>query len=187
MALSLVLGQPWAVGPADDLSANPLVAIYMTSDGRGLSLGCLQAGRYWADLCRCIGRPELADDPRFADHQSLLENHREVGTILTEVFASATLEEWRTRLEPFTGQWAVVQNTLEAATDPQTEANGYLQGYETADGVPVELVAAPVQFGGRPAVPRRAPEFNEHGDEILGGLGLDAEQILDLRVRGVVT
>jgi hypothetical protein len=34
--------------------------------------------------------------------------------------------------------------------------------------------------------PRRAPEFNEHGDDILAGLGIDWDTIVDLKVRGVV-
>jgi hypothetical protein len=33
----------------------------------------------------------------------------------------------------------------------------------------------------------RAPEFNEHGDEILTGeLGLDWDTVIDLKVRGIV-
>jgi hypothetical protein len=35
-------------------------------------------------------------------------------------------------------------------------------------------------------VPARAPEFNEHGDQILGDLGLDWEAIVELKARGVV-
>ena len=108
------------------------------------------------------------------------------GGILTEVFAEATVDEWRERLEPFIGQWTVVQDTLEAAADPQTVANGYLQECRTAGGTPFTLVAAPVQYDEEPAVPRRAPEFNEHGDEILDELGLDWDAIIDLRLRGVV-
>ncbi|MCX4091938.1 CoA transferase [Nocardia sp. alder85J] len=49
------------------------------------------------------------------------------------------------------------------------------------------LVVAPVQFGERPVTPRRAPEFNEHGDEVLAELGLDPDAVLDLEIRGVVT
>jgi hypothetical protein len=37
-----------------------------------------------------------------------------------------------------------------------------------------------------PPTARRAPEFNEHGDEILAELGLDWDAIIDLKVRGVV-
>jgi crotonobetainyl-CoA:carnitine CoA-transferase CaiB-like acyl-CoA transferase len=186
MALSLLMETPWRLPPAEQLSVNPLVATYQSSDGRGIALTCLQAGQYWAPLCRIIERPELVDDPRFADHESLLAHSGEASQILTEVFAGATLDEWRRRLEPFVGQWAIVQDTLEAAADPQTIANGYLQTCETVDGVPFRLVAAPVQYDEQPATPARAPEFNEHGDDILTGLGIDYDTILDLRLRGVV-
>jgi crotonobetainyl-CoA:carnitine CoA-transferase CaiB-like acyl-CoA transferase len=185
-ALSLALGMPWAPPPAEQLTANPLSRTYDTKDGRTISLTCLQAGKYWPDLCGIIGRPELATDERFADHVSLLQNNLEACDILTEVFAGATLDEWRDRLEPFSGQWAVVQDTLEAAVDPQAVANGYIQDCETSGGTPFKLVAAPVQFDEQPAAAGRAPEFNEHGDEILTELGLDMDAVIDLKVRGVV-
>ena len=56
----------------------------------------------------------------------------------------------------------------------------------TAGGTPFQLAAAPVQFDEEPPVPGRAPELNEHGDEILTELGLDWDAIVDLKVRGVV-
>jgi crotonobetainyl-CoA:carnitine CoA-transferase CaiB-like acyl-CoA transferase len=186
MALSLVLGMPWTPPPASQMGANPISRNYVTKDGRTLAFTCLQAGKYWPPLCEVIGRPELATDPRFADHAALLEHSTEAVALLEPVFASATLDEWRERLAPFSGPWAVVQDTLEAAEDPQTLANGYLQDCTTAGGTPFRLVAAPVQYDERPATPGRAPEFNEHGDAILGELGLDWDTIVDLKVRGVV-
>jgi crotonobetainyl-CoA:carnitine CoA-transferase CaiB-like acyl-CoA transferase len=186
MALSLVLGTPWAPPPADRMSSNPISRTYETEDGRVVSFTCLQAGKYWPDLCRAIARPELATDPRFVDHASLLAHSADAVGILTEVFASAPLSSWRDRLASFTGQWAIVQDTLEAAADPQTVANGYLQECHTSTGTAFQLVAAPVQFDEEPARPTRAPEFNEHGDSILAELGLGQDAILDLKVRGVV-
>ena len=187
MALSLLLDMPWRAPSVEDLKRNPLVAVYETADHRHVSLTCLQAGVYWPPLCEILGRPELATDPRFADHASLLANSADAVAVLEAEFARATVEEWRERLEPFVGQWAIVQSTLEAAVDPQTVANGYLQDCRTASGTPFQLVASPVQYDEQPAVPRRAPEFNEHGDEILAEIGLDGDTILDMRVRGVVT
>src|SRR5439155_1372283 len=46
---------------------NPIVNSYRTRDGRWLFLNMLQPDRYWPDLCRHLGRPDLIADPRFAD------------------------------------------------------------------------------------------------------------------------
>jgi crotonobetainyl-CoA:carnitine CoA-transferase CaiB-like acyl-CoA transferase len=73
-ALSLVSGTPWNGPPANSPRMNPLVRNYETKDERSLSFCCLQASRYWAELCVAIGHPELATDPRFADHAGLIEN-----------------------------------------------------------------------------------------------------------------
>lgn len=186
LALSLILDVPWAPPPADSLGSNPLSRTYQTADGRTLWFTCLQAGKYWPTLCTAIGRPELAADPRFADHASLLANSAEATQELEAVFAGATLEEWRRRLDVFDGQWAVMQDTIEAAGDPQTVENGYVQSCQTAEGTPFRLAAAPVQFDGEPAVPGRAPNLNEHGDSILEELGFDWDAIIDLKVRGIV-
>jgi crotonobetainyl-CoA:carnitine CoA-transferase CaiB-like acyl-CoA transferase len=157
MALSLILDQPWMPPPVDRMGANPLSRNYETKDGRTLAFTCLQAGKYWPALVDVLGRPELATDPRFADHGSLLANSRDAAAILEEVFASATLAEWRDTLAPFTGQWAVVQDTLEAAQDPQTVANGYLQDCVSASGTAFQLVAAPVQYDEQPGGARGGP------------------------------
>ncbi len=186
LALSLVLDKPWAPPPADAMGTNPLSRTYQTADDRTLWFTCLQAAKYWPHLCEAIGRPELAADPRFADHASLMANSSDATDELEKVFAGATLAEWRVRLADFAGQWAVMQDTLEASVDPQTVANGYVQDCETATGTPFRLAAAPVQFDGTPAVPGRAPDLNEHGDAILEQLGFDWDAIVDLKVRGIV-
>jgi crotonobetainyl-CoA:carnitine CoA-transferase CaiB-like acyl-CoA transferase len=186
VALSLLMDIPWQPPPADTMRSNPLVRNYRTEDGRWLALCCLQAGRYWAQLCEIIARPELATDERFATHEGLMANSGDAIDILTDVFAARPLADWRDALEPFTGQWTVVQNTIEVAADPQSVANGYIQDCKTAAGVPFQMAAAPVQFGEGPPPAGRAPDFNEHGDEILGGLGIDWDTIVDLKVRGVV-
>lgn len=186
LAISLLTGNPLAPPSTDRPRSNPLVRQYQTRDGRWLSLCCLQAGKYWAPLCAAIGRPELASDPRFADHASLMTHSPTAIEILTAAFAEQPLAGWRTRLAAFTGQWTVVQDADDVAADPQTAANGYLQDCQTAAGVPFRLAAAPVQFEGQPATPARAPEFNEHGEAILTDLGLDWDTIVKLKVRGVV-
>jgi crotonobetainyl-CoA:carnitine CoA-transferase CaiB-like acyl-CoA transferase len=186
VSLALQHGQAFAPPPPNQPAGNPLSAVYETSDGKWLNLCCLQPGRYWPEVCQVIGRPELADDERFADAESIKQNVTEAADLLRAAFAERTADEWRLAFAGFSGQWTMVQDALEAAADPQSVANGYVQDCETAEGTPFQLATAPVQYGGEPAQPRRAPQFNEHGDAILSELGLDWDTIVDLKVRGVV-
>jgi crotonobetainyl-CoA:carnitine CoA-transferase CaiB-like acyl-CoA transferase len=189
IALSLQLDMPWRPGPSKGSGAgpsNPLVGTYRTQDGKFLAFTCLQGYKYWPSACTVLGREDLITDERFNSHEQLAANAKEAREILTEIFASAPLSEWRTRLDPFEGQWAFAQDSLELTTDPQVEANGYLGSTATRDGTEFTLVTTPVQFAGEPAPPRRSPEFNEHCEEILAAIGLDTDEVLALKVSGVV-
>jgi crotonobetainyl-CoA:carnitine CoA-transferase CaiB-like acyl-CoA transferase len=189
IALSLQLNMPWRPGPSSGGGAgpaNPLVGTYFTQDGKTLAFTCLQGFKYWPGACRAIGREDLIDDERFNSHEQLAANAREARAILTEVFKAAPLAEWRARLDSFDGQWAVAQDTMEVVDDPMVAANGYLGDTVSAEGVPFQLVTTPVQFAGAPAAPKRAPEFNEHCEEILGSIDCGTEEMLELKVAGVV-
>jgi hypothetical protein len=65
-------------------------------------------------------------------------------------------------------------------------ANGYVQDCVSSRGVPFRPVTVPVQFDREPAQLQRAPEFNEHGDEILADLAYDWDTILGLKLRNIV-
>ena len=186
MALSIQNDLPWEPRPINASTGNPLVNNYETEDGRFLSLSCLQGARYWAEACAVFGIGDVATDARFADAKSLTANADAATELVAAAIKQHTAAEWLERLDGFSGQWVLVQNTLEAANDRQTVANGYVQEYEAADGSTFKMVTPPVQYGGEPPKPLRAPTFNEHGDDILAALGLDWDTVIDLKVRGVV-
>jgi crotonobetainyl-CoA:carnitine CoA-transferase CaiB-like acyl-CoA transferase len=190
VALSLQTDQPWrppaATSGGGGGPSNPLVGIYQTEDGRFLAFSCLQGFHYWPGACRAIGREDLITDERFTSHELLAANAGVARQILTEAFSSAPLAHWRSRLAEFAGQWSIAQDSLEVASDPQVLANGYVGKTVTSTGIPFDLVTVPVQFDGIAAVPHRAPEFNEHCDEILESIDYDIETVLELKVSGVV-
>lgn len=188
IALSLQSGAAWRGRPPGTAIRNPLTGHYVTSDGRAIALTCLQAAKYWPEMCRVLRRPDLAADERFADTASITANAPAAVEILAEIFATRTYEEWIEVLGDFAGQWAPVQDTLQVADDPQAVANGYVQAYTDVAGEPYRLVAPPVHYDGSAPGPRRAPGFNEHGDEILRDLlGLDDEAIIELKIQNAVT
>lgn len=187
IALSAQSGQPWALGAgAATGSKNPLTGLYQTSDERFISVVMLQGFHYWPDFVEHLGRADLIEDERFNSVEKLAENAGAAGDIIREEIAKHTLAEWTEKFKTLKGQWAPVQNTVEIADDAQVLANGYMTGSTTSDGRDFDLVTTPVQFDESPAATARAPEFNEHCEEILAEAGIDMERMIELKVAGVI-
>jgi crotonobetainyl-CoA:carnitine CoA-transferase CaiB-like acyl-CoA transferase len=185
---SLQAGKPWVAPPVGvHAGLNPLTGLYQTADGRYLSFVMLQPMRYWRELCEHLDRPELADDERFSTYEAMQANSEACVALIREAIAEHDLAHWTVRLAGISGPWAPVQDTLQAGADPQIRANGYLAPVAADDGSEFELVASPVQFDEQPMPLRRAPRFAEHTDAVLADLGLDPDQILQLKIDGAVT
>ncbi len=184
IALSLHLDQAWTAPPLGSHGsvANPLSGLYTTADGRYLSFVMLQPAKYWADVCHHIDRPDLAEDPRFADAGKIAEHTAEAVGILREVIATRTLAEWTERFATLAGPWAPVQDSLQVGDDAQIRANDYL-----VKAGELELVANPVQFDVTAPDLSPAPEFAAQTEEILLELGLDWDRIIALKTAGAVT
>jgi len=188
IAVSQDMGMAWQAPPAGQPMApfNPVIGYFGTSDGRFIMFSMLQGFHYWPEVCERLDRTDLIGDPRFDTNEHLMENAAIGADIVRQEIAKYTLAEITERLTGMRGQWAIVQDSLEIADDPQVTANGYLQDLEW-DGYQYKLVATPVQFGEEPSVPGKSPDFNEHGDQILTEqLGLDWDTVIDLKVKGVV-
>ena len=165
---------------------NPLVNTYRTGDGRYLSLMMLQGDRYWPELVTALGHPELMDDPRFADGATRAKNRRECVGVLDEIFATKTYDEWRGILSGIEGVWAPVQTCGELLEDPQALANGYVREVQHAGGTTFRVVPSPLRFDDTSPDLVAAPEHGEHTDEVLTELGLDMDEILDLKIKGAI-
>jgi crotonobetainyl-CoA:carnitine CoA-transferase CaiB-like acyl-CoA transferase len=167
-------------------AANPIVNVYRTSDNRYLSLVMLQSDRYWPELMEKVGRPDLITNPRFADSKARAENKTECIHLLDEIFASRTFEEWKKVLADVEGIWSAVQTAGEVINDPVVVANSYVRDVKAEDGSTFKLVAVPLEFNETPSEITRAPNLGEHTDEVLLELGLDMDQVMDLKVKGAI-
>jgi crotonobetainyl-CoA:carnitine CoA-transferase CaiB-like acyl-CoA transferase len=173
-----------------DRPANPLVNIFRTKDDRFLALCLLQTDWAWPELCDRIGRPDLAADTRFSTHDGLMAHSSLVTAALDDVFRTATLTEWQTRLHNTRGVWETVQDLSEVAADGQMLANGYLQalpGHESVPGAPTHLVSAPAQFDETAGPIAPAPELGQHTEELLLELGCAWDDIVELKEAQVIT
>ncbi|MFW0785575.1 CoA transferase [Gordonia sp. CPCC 206044] len=184
VALSLLLDKEMEAPKPGQHGAltNPLSGLYKTADDRYLSFVMLQPGKFWADVCEHIERPDLIDDPRFATPSALAENTEEAVTILRQVIGERPLAEWTERFATLAGPWAPVQDSRQVGDDAQIRANEYI-----VDVGDLELVGNPVQFDVSAPAAGRAPEFAAQTDDILQELGLGWDQIIELKTAGAVT
>jgi crotonobetainyl-CoA:carnitine CoA-transferase CaiB-like acyl-CoA transferase len=169
---------------------NPLWNHYRCSDGEWLAVAMLQSDRYWADFARDIGRPELADDERFATAGARARNAEACVAILDEVFATRTREEWLAHLRAAEGDFIYTRlNSIdELPQDPQVLANDYIVDFEHPAYGRIQQLGLPVRLSETPGSLREpAPEFGQHTEEVLLDLlGYDWDRISALRERKVI-
>jgi crotonobetainyl-CoA:carnitine CoA-transferase CaiB-like acyl-CoA transferase len=159
---------------------NPLMLSYRTQDGRFIYLQMLSPDRFWPDLCRVLGQPAMATDPRFANLEARRQNSRTCIEWLDGIFAARTFAEWRRILADFPGEWVPSVRPGELADDPQVQANDYFS-HMHFDDFDLPVVTPPVRFEGQPAQPVRAPEFGEHTEEVLIEMGLSWDDLSALK------
>jgi crotonobetainyl-CoA:carnitine CoA-transferase CaiB-like acyl-CoA transferase len=168
---------------------NPLWNHYRCGDGAWLALGMLQPDRYWADLCRVLGIPEAAADPRFETMQDRAANAPATIELLDRVFASRPRTEWIAALRAG-GDFifAPVNSLEELPDDPQILANRYVLDFAHPAFGPTKVVGMPVRLSATPGEVRRpAPEFGQHTEEILTEvLGLSWEEVARLKAEEIV-
>jgi crotonobetainyl-CoA:carnitine CoA-transferase CaiB-like acyl-CoA transferase len=133
-------------------------------------------------LCEIIGRPEMADDPRFASNAERNSNRDALSEQLAAAFAGQdgnALALQLIRGGVPAGPVLPVDQSTAAPHTAHREMVTELDWYRGL-GTPIKLSRTP---GGTRATP---PGFGEHGAEILAQHGYSPEQIAELAASGVV-
>jgi crotonobetainyl-CoA:carnitine CoA-transferase CaiB-like acyl-CoA transferase len=110
-------------------------------------------------LAAAIGRPSLADDPRFAANKDRVVNRQVLVPILEDVFRAEPIAVWAARLDAAGIPNGPIQNVEQVVRDAQTAA---LEIIQQAPGNGLSLVGLPLCFDGvRPAFEKLAPSLGE--------------------------
>jgi crotonobetainyl-CoA:carnitine CoA-transferase CaiB-like acyl-CoA transferase len=143
--------------------------------------------RLWRPFCDAIGRPALADDPRFATRSDRVQRRSELSALLAEIFTGATVHEWMTRLEAREVLCAPVNDYADLPNDPAVRATGMLVEQEHPRAGRFTTLATPVRLSRTPGTIRTpSPTLGEHTDPVLSEAGIDPGQIARLREAKVV-
>ncbi|MER7933340.1 MULTISPECIES: CoA transferase [unclassified Streptomyces] len=183
IAGALAHGTPFALHDRK-APANPLVNPYRTADGEWFML--VASPLRWPGLTRAVGHPELLEDPRFADLESMVRHADALAGLLDAAFRARPFGHWEDVLTRERITYSLIQTPEAAARDEQLRANDIVVPIEGVSGL-TETVNSPVLLRGVPKVPaKRAPELGEHSDEILAELGFGPAEIDALRAGGAL-
>ena len=144
--------------------------------------------RQFADLMECIGRAELATDPKFASNAARIEHRDELVGIVGDRLCQESTAYWLAELASRSVPAGPINDLAEVLGNEFAAERELVRSVRNTAGDDVPTVANPVDFSATPAVYERAPPLlGEHTGEVLREwLGYSAEAIEALRNKAAI-
>jgi crotonobetainyl-CoA:carnitine CoA-transferase CaiB-like acyl-CoA transferase len=157
---------------------------YPTKDGHVCAL--IYNNRHWKAFFDIIGRPEMMQSEKYADHETRSKHYAEVYAFVAAELKRRTTAEW---IELFERADIPVQrmNSIDdIVADPHLAAIGYLSSIEHPSEGRLKSLAVPSEWSASPPEYRRdAPRLGEHTREVLSEAGLNPKEIDAMIASGV--
>jgi succinyl-CoA--D-citramalate CoA-transferase len=161
--------------------------IYPTADGQWLVMGA-NADSVFRRLAQAMGKPELAEDPRFATHDARGENMELLDELIAEWTSQRGIDDLLNILDEAGVPAGKIYTAKEMLEDPHfREREDIVWTHAPGIGnLPMQNVF-PKLSGTPGAVRWTGPELGQHNAEVYGGLlGLSESELRALKDRGVV-
>ena len=165
----------------------PAYGRYAVADGH-LVLAA-QMDTFWRNFCRAAGRPEFADDARYATVEARSARFDEVEAIMSQLLLTRPLAEWQRLLAEADVPHAPVLTIGESLEQPYARERQLVLEVNQPGMGTVRVPGPVVKFLAADDPPRRghAPALGEHTREVLAEvLGMSSSEIDALVATGVV-
>jgi crotonobetainyl-CoA:carnitine CoA-transferase CaiB-like acyl-CoA transferase len=158
------------VAPSRLGNAHPNLVPYETfaaADGHLIIATGSQA--QYAKLCRILGRPELIDDPRFAENKDRVTNRAALIPLLAAEVARFGKAEILALLESQHIPAGPINTVAEVFADPQVVHRGMALRLDDGNGATIPGIASPIVLDGeRLIADRPSPRLGADTKRILG-------------------
>jgi crotonobetainyl-CoA:carnitine CoA-transferase CaiB-like acyl-CoA transferase len=151
-------------------SAHNTLAPYQAFRGADNSYFIVAAGndRFFGNLVAELGRPTLAQDPRFDTNAHRTSNRDVLAAELQEEFSQVPAREWLARLAAAGVPVAPILEIADLAALEQLRMNGYIADVDHPSVGALPVVVTPLTFSATPVTVRRPPpRLDQHHEEIL--------------------
>ncbi len=161
--------------------------LYRARDGGWIAISATSQ-RVFERLAAAIGRPDLIEDPRFADNAARVRNREALDAILGEWIGSHTEDEILARCEESGAVAGPVYDVARILRDPHYAARGDIIRAPDPHLGEIPMIGVVPALSETPgAVVGPGPALGAHNAEIYGGrLGLSEEELDSLRAQEVI-
>lgn len=140
---------------------------YPTADGH-LAL-VVYTNRDWQRFTDLVGRPDILDDPRFADQATRTDHAEACGQFLSDVLPSRSTADWIPLLRAIDIPCSPVNALDDLFQDPHLKAVNLFGQYDHPTEGTITMARFPIRFDRTPAgIGRLAPNLGEHPDATFG-------------------
>ena len=150
----------------------------------------LNGAAKWKQAMTALGFYDTLSHAGFAELGVVIGNDEQRETLLATLdglFATGPRDKWVAILRAADIVSAPINTLLEAASDPDVLANGYITEVDyPKHGKKLKVHGSPWQFSETPAKIGVAPELGEHNEAVLKEIGYSATEIQGLRDRKVI-
>ncbi|HET6927306.1 MAG TPA: formyl-CoA transferase [Hyphomicrobiaceae bacterium] len=141
----------------------------------------------WPAVLAVMGRPELAEDARFATLEARWQNRNALNAIVEGWTRQKSKHEVMRLMAAAGVPCGACQDTGEVLADPHLKAREMIVDVDYPTRGTYQTVGCPVKLSASPARVTRPPLLGEHTDELLNSLcGLAPSDLRQLRDKGVV-
>lgn len=161
--------------------------IYPTADGQWLVMGA-NADTVFRRLCMVMGRPELADDPRFATHDARSQHMEVLDTLIAEWTVAHPVDHLVEILNEAGVPAGKIYTAREMLADPHFAARQAICWVDAAGIGRMPMQQVFPRLSQTPGAIRwSGPELGQHNHDVFTGLlGLTDAELEELRQKGVI-
>ena len=150
-------------------NAHPSIVPYQTFDASDKPLVVAVGNNsQFAGLCKAVGRPELAEDERFATNPDRVANREALISELQKEFGRRPADEWVGEIRAAGVPSGPVNTLADVFADQHVRGSGMLQDIAHASAGPLKMLASPLLVDNeRLPIRRPPPTLGQHTDETL--------------------
>jgi crotonobetainyl-CoA:carnitine CoA-transferase CaiB-like acyl-CoA transferase len=148
-------------------NAHPSIVPYQTFDASDKPLVVAVGNNtQFANLCRVIGRLELAEDERFATNPERVANREALISELQSEFGEQPADEWVDELQAEGVPSGPVNTLADVLADEHLLGSGMLQDLDHPSAGHLKMLASPILIDGeRLSIRRPPPTLGQHTEE----------------------